>query len=262
MVCILLVFIAHNNYRALILGLGAIFLGENLMKKTALVTAMGIGLGAMGMSTQAALVSGTLLVMAPGVWGCVSGVGTFPDCDYGSTVVAGSYFAMSGARVALHPGTDGGIVIGAAQPGSGSHGGFPDGSETAPLDAPWAFFCNTGLHFTTSPVTVINNDVNNDGGFKQTLDFSGWTVSWNGIPAIPLPGVATITCSLADCALGGTYSLSFAILIPPSTLHNFGGVPYTLKLDGTVAAVPIPAAAWLFGTGLLGLAGAVRRKKT
>ncbi|MBI5783186.1 MAG: DUF1566 domain-containing protein, partial [Gammaproteobacteria bacterium] len=31
--------------------------------------------------------------------------------------------------------------------------------------------------------------------------------------------------------------------------------------DGDVAAVPVPAAAWLFGSGLLGLLGVARRKK-
>lgn len=31
--------------------------------------------------------------------------------------------------------------------------------------------------------------------------------------------------------------------------------------DGDVAAVPVPAAAWLFGSGLIGLAGAARRRK-
>jgi hypothetical protein len=30
--------------------------------------------------------------------------------------------------------------------------------------------------------------------------------------------------------------------------------------DGDVAAVPVPAAAWLFGSGLIALAGAARRK--
>ncbi|HFD32315.1 MAG TPA: VPLPA-CTERM sorting domain-containing protein [Gammaproteobacteria bacterium] len=30
---------------------------------------------------------------------------------------------------------------------------------------------------------------------------------------------------------------------------------------GDVSAVPVPAAAWLFGSGLLGLVGAARRKR-
>lgn len=33
------------------------------------------------------------------------------------------------------------------------------------------------------------------------------------------------------------------------------------SLEVTISAVPIPAAAWLFGSGLLGLIGVVRRKK-
>lgn len=46
----------------------------------------------------------------------------------------------------------------------------------------------------------------------------------------------------------------------------FDGTPYTEKfnvtLNGTAAVVPIPAAVWLFGSGLLGLVGVARRKKS
>jgi hypothetical protein len=34
------------------------------------------------------------------------------------------------------------------------------------------------------------------------------------------------------------------------------------RIDPPLSAVPLPAAVWLFGTGLLGLAGIVRRRKT
>ncbi len=34
-----------------------------------------------------------------------------------------------------------------------------------------------------------------------------------------------------------------------------------LELGGTVNVVPVPAAVWLFGSGLIGLAGLARRKK-
>jgi hypothetical protein len=37
--------------------------------------------------------------------------------------------------------------------------------------------------------------------------------------------------------------------------------PYTLNLTGVSTAVPVPAAVWLFGSGLLGLVGMARRKK-
>lgn len=45
----------------------------------------------------------------------------------------------------------------------------------------------------------------------------------------------------------------------------FDGTPYTEKFNITVsgvAAVPVPAAVWLFGSGLLGLVGVARRKKS
>jgi hypothetical protein len=32
--------------------------------------------------------------------------------------------------------------------------------------------------------------------------------------------------------------------------------------EGNIGAVPIPAAVWLFGSGLIGLIGAARRKKS
>lgn len=35
----------------------------------------------------------------------------------------------------------------------------------------------------------------------------------------------------------------------------------TLALAGSIAAVPVPAAVWLFGSGLLGLAGVARRRR-
>ena len=231
------------------------------MKKTLLATALGVGLGTVSLGAQAALVTGTQLTLDPGVLACIGKVDIYPDCNIGVTVVDGSYFAMGASRVALQPGTDGGIIIGQIQTGSGAHGGFPNGTETTPIDMAWGFFCNTGFHYTTAPISVIDNDVNSDGGFTQSLDMSGWTVGWSGIPEINIGGIGSITCSLADCAAGSTYVLNYATPIPSSPLHSFGGVAYSLVLKGTVVApIPVPAAVWLFGSGLLGLVGVARRK--
>lgn len=45
-------------------------------------------------------------------------------------------------------------------------------------------------------------------------------------------------------------------------LASFGNqVPLTLTVnDASISAVPIPAAVWLFGSGIVGLIGASRRK--
>ncbi|MCK4951266.1 MAG: VPLPA-CTERM sorting domain-containing protein [Gammaproteobacteria bacterium] len=146
-------------------------------------------------------------------------------------------------------------------------------TEVPGITEPWNFFGNTGMHLTSSPITVIDNDVNNDGGLTKTLDFSGWSITWNGIPTIPLgsgssawgtgfgDGIAQITCSDASCSLSSTYTLDYYAKVPLNDPSGFGGVGYQVHLEGVVSAVPVPAAVWLFGSGLIGLIGTAKRKK-
>jgi len=213
-------------------------------------------------------------------------------------VKSGSYFGMdvsgngkvtAAERTAISQ--NDGLILGTSQAASGSHGGVIDGSESAGFDNPWEFFKNTGMHYSSTPSTVLTAT-----GATATVDFSGWGVTWNGIPAINMgggtqdcgtttdgvcinpadssdiggifnngTGVATITCAV-DCAEGDTYTLDYAATVPQGDASNFGGVGYVLHLVGTVgaatAAVPVPAAVWLFGSGLLGLAGVARRRKS
>ena len=51
------------------------------------------------------------------------------------------------------------------------------------------------------------------------------------------------------------------------TISDTGGAPATITINGTfllhdVPAIPIPPTVWLFGSGLLGLVGMARRKKS
>ena len=142
--------------------------------------------------------SGDVITFKPGV----SSYGS------GGPVVTGSYFAMdfngngkfsNSERTAIAPGANGGIIIGALQPAAGSHSGCPNGSESNTIDAPWCFFGNTGMHQTVDiPVTDNGNG---------TLDFRGWSVTWNGVQ-IPMggdsanfpvdTGNAIVTCQTPD----------------------------------------------------------------
>jgi len=152
-------------------------------------------------------------------------------------------------------------------------------TEHPGIDEPWAFFGNTGMDYLSNAVTVLSGT-----GTQKFLDFSGWGVTWNGIPQINMGGgawgagtgfynagtgngngVARINCSTSSCSGSSTYTLDYFATVPNGDPSGFGGVKYTLHLVGHVtdatAPIPVPAAAWLFGSGLMGMAAIARRKK-
>ncbi len=245
-----------------------------IKRRTAIASALGLALGNVATSQAvAALPSNAILKFNAGTQFCAfSSGGTCYVTD-----LTGSYFTMdtdgngtvaNSEKTAIAPNQ--GITLGIAQPTVGqSHTGLPTGTENTTIDMAWGFFGNTGMHNTVTPVTVVSDD----GAGNVTLDFTGWRVDWNGIEDINMggdpanfpsdTGLATLTCAV-DCSAGDTYVLDYAAHVPLGDPSNFGGVPYTLHLEGTVSAVsavPVPAAVWLFGSGLLGLVGVARRRK-
>jgi hypothetical protein len=243
------------------------------MNKTKLTAAVAFALGTTSFGAQANLTSSAVLEFNPGGAGTVSCLlGTAPPCTnplFNVTDIVGSFFSMdsdgSGSvqvseKVPMS--MFNGVHIGSTQAASGSHTGAPNGSESPNIDNPWNFFGNTGMSQTTSPITETA---------PGQLDFTGWGVTWSGIPNIPMggdtanfasdTGIATITCSTASCSDSSTFVLDYAAHVPLGDPSMFGGVPYALHLEGHVSAVPVPAAAWLMGSGLLGLVGVARRRK-
>ena len=163
-------------------------------------------------------------------------------------------------KTALSQGTTG-IIIGQTTTAGASHSGAPTASDTNAITAPWFFFKNTGSDYVTTAIT----------GGTGGLNMSGWTVTWNGIAAIPMGsgawgtgytnGVANFTW---DGTYGHAYTLDYHATVPANDPSNFGNVPYALHLQGTVnAAAPVPEAStygmMLAGLGLVGFA--VRRRK-
>lgn len=175
------------------------------------------------------------------------------DLAPGSTlnIDAGSFFTMGGNLTVSAPGFDGqfitgynGLVTNSTQPATGSHSGVPNGSESPSIDTPWSFFNNTGMHLTTSGATILSAS-----GNTATIDFSGWSVTWNGIAVIPMgsgawngnpEGVAEVTCAV-DCGDGDTYTLTYSATVPDGDPSNFGGTAYLLSLTGTITG-PTPVA--------------------
>ncbi len=180
---------------------------------------------------QAALPSGAVLQFVPGVY-------SYDSDGNPANVTSGSYFSVDvngngvfnnveKTAIAMHDG----IILGTSQPASGSHPGFVDGSELPGIDAAWNFFGNTGMHQTTSPVTDYG-----DG----TLDFSGFGMTWVGIPNVSLGDPsrdtrrAQITCSSTPCQIGDTYTLNYSGHVPQGDPSGFGGVFWGLHLEGTI----------------------------
>lgn len=239
------------------------------MKNVFVKSAIALALGTASVGAQAAV---TAISADDGVMACVLGPdpSTPSGCFYDlQDIASGSFFSMdsngdgvvaASEKVAIDVLAD--YDMTGATSATGSHAGSIDGSESPASDI-WEFFGGTGMHYTTSAMTD-----NEDG----TVDMSGWTVTWNGIPGIPMggdganfagdTGLATFSCGM--CEVGDAFTLDYSAHVPLGDASGFGGVGYALHLEGTIAAVssvPVPAAVWLFGSGLVGLAGVARRKK-
>jgi hypothetical protein len=196
-----------------------------------------------------------------------AGVDAFDTNGNFSNVSSGSWFGMDtngnlkiagSEKVSISQGTTG-LVIGTTTSAGASHAGAPVGGDTNAITAPWNFFGNTGSDYLTVAAT---------GSTDAGLDFSGWTVTWNGIPAIPMgagawgvgyaEGIANISWDGTD---GGAYTLDYHGTVPLGDASGFGGVSYALHLEGTVAAVPEASTYGMMLAGLGLVSFAVRRRK-
>jgi hypothetical protein len=256
------------------------------LTKPVSVAALMLALGTAGVSAHAATLNvGDILTINPGLY-----TGTPGLSDTGALEVAcsgisnpadGSCFGLqSPGGVFWYSAISGknGIVIGSIQPASGSSG-MPTGLENPNIDNVWTLFydstvfngpTSTGMHQTTSPITQLTSTAT--GG---TLDFSGWNMTYGGNPSIPL-GTGGLCWGTGDPAANGSncngsasfqwdgiyghqyqlwYNATNAAL-PENKLN------YRLHLVGTVqaATVPLPAAVWLLGSGLVGLVGFSRHR--
>lgn len=233
-------------------------------KKTVLALALGAATGA-AMPVQAAMVFyDDMLTIDSGIWA---------EDAYGNvtSVASGSWFGFD---------TDGnGKIAGAEQIVITGLDGIRIDSTQSPgeIDT-WMFGAVAGYHYTT---------VSPRGGTTHGLDFSGWSVAWGAVPLVPMgvgawtplncastwmgcDGVAFADGVAAfswDGNYGSAYSLWYSATVPDGDPSGFGNVRYVLYLEGTVEwnhidppPVPLPGAAWLLGTGLVGIFCAARRK--
>ena len=135
---------------------------------------------------------------------------------------------------------------------------FTDGNQTLSMANGAAI---VAMEFTTDEDSITN-----------------WRVELNILPSGPLDvGDVTQTiitynrdAGVEDTGRTQTVDLILSFLSisavssdpTPISSIDFGTASTAGTWTGEIANVPLPAAAWLFGSGLLGLAGIARRKKT
>lgn len=121
----------------------------------------------------------------------------------------------------------------------------------------------TGLIINQAYAISFEQSISNRSGFNSAGDLGSWLVTFGGITQSS-GTMATPTLSsmfgwqdqtLIFTATATTQQLKFVA-------NNVTGTRVDLGLDGvSIAAVPIPAAIWLFGSGLFGLVGIARRHR-
>jgi hypothetical protein len=210
-----------------------------------------------------------------------AGVNAYDSNGNFAGVSSGSWFAMdtngnskiaSTEKVALSMGTTG-LVIGATYAAGASHSGPVAPGDTNAITAPWEFFGSTGSDYLTVGVT---------GSTEAGLDFSGWTVTWNGV-VIPMgTGAWTPAANIAGMAAGPysngvakfswdgkggtvesggmTYTLDYLATVPLGHPSGFGGVQYALHLEAAAVPEASTYGMMLAGLGLVGYAASRRRR--
>ena len=111
--------------------------------------------------------------------------------------------------------------------------------------------------FTTGPAsgTVYDSSSGISNGDVVVFDMSLLDLYWN-TNSFNVGGLATGTVTNVS-ANGFDYNVSWTGI---ATTGAFIGSVYNVSLTGSGSVVPVPAAMWLFGSGLFGLFAIARRK--
>ena len=175
--------------------------------------------------------------------------------------ITGGDFAMAGAGGAINPAAfadmsvDGSTFDGSAPTATGSEAFY---ATTSIATFAFGFFGPVATYTAatdgvSSGFTPVTGELT---GSDLTLDLNSWTAYWNGTSFNQgASGVATTVDA------SGNFTASWTALVVGGA---FNGQTGSWSITGTTdapPAVPVPAAVWLFGSGLLGLVGVARRKK-
>ncbi len=116
-----------------------------------------------------------------------------------------------------------------------------------------------GFNGFTTDVNYRTDGLGNIGPNAVTRDTTGNTLFYRYDPNLILPPNEGLFLSVLTDTTGFDLSGAFTIYAQ----NDFGASVFSTSLKGVSApsAVPLPAAIWLFGSGLIGLLGISRRKQ-
>lgn len=143
-------------------------------------------------------------------------------------IIMGLYQDLPGGIISLASGTSSATVY--------TTGLFGKAAPSGTVNEPAAGDINVDLSSLRANIIIPS---------VATLDFELW-------PLVLPPSAGTYNVATGDFSLIWDVNFSHS-----ATIYGTASV----VLNGTVSVVPVPAALWLFGSGLLGLAGIVRRKR-
>lgn len=175
---------------------------------------------------------------------------------------------MTSATFTMYDSTGGTVGTDTTVTGSIGGGTFSVASTTPFFGTNWTAHSGT----TFGPGTYTIDTI--EGGVYEGVEVGAGQVgghvlfNWGSTTDIDVVMVWDVACSGGSC----TYTSTDGVATNPANpdgIRGYGMIDgpfpdFNANFDFTVpetSAVPVPAAVWLFGSGLLGLVGVARRRK-